>query len=257
MYGTPEALVIVGDLEVAPESVRVSSDRHAPIARAEVSLDRDFEGQVSIGQDLVVCMGYRGQGLMRMFRGRVREVSPGRVVSLVAQDRMRDLADVRIRQAFRNVTIQEVITWCFERAGVNSYTLSPAFLPRRHHFIVADETGLDVLRRAAETWSVPWDYYADADGTVWVMPWEESPRAQADPVVDLEYGDNLLSLEPRLAGTGTAEMLLTPVIQHSHRVVIRDDRLWHAEVLARVERVEHRLDEQGGRTRIEWTLLRT
>lgn len=257
MYGTPEAQVAVGDLEVAPESVRVSADRHSPIARAEVVLDRDFEGQVSIGQDLVVCMGYRGQALHRVFRGRVREVTPGRCITMVAQDRMRDLADVRIRQAFRNVTIHEVLTWCFERAGVNSYRASGAFLPRRHHFIVADETVLDILRRAIETWSVSWDYYADPDGTVWVMPWEECPRAQADPVADLEYGDNLIALEPRLAGTGTAEMELAPAIQHSSRVMIRDDRLWHAEVLARVERIEHHLDASGGRTRIEWTLLGT
>lgn len=255
MYGTPEAVVLIGDHETQPETVRVIADRHAPIARAEITLDRDFAGEVTVGQDLVVAMGYRGQALIPVFRGRVREASPMRVIRLVAQDRMRDLADQRITQAFRNVTLQEVITWCFERAGVDNYSMSPASLPRRHHFVMAREPVLEALRRAIQTWSVPWDTYSDSEGTIWVLPWEESPRARAEPVAELVYGENLLSLEPRLAGTGATEMVLMPAISHSHRVVIRDDRMWRAEALARVERVEHLMSPEGGRTRIEWTAL--
>lgn len=255
MYGTPAARVRIGDLEVTPESVRISSDRRAPIARAEIALDRDLSGRLEVGQDLVVALGYLGQALTPAFRGRIWELRPERLVRIVALDRMKDLTDVTIRQAFRNVTLQEVVSWCLEYAGVSDYTLSSRDTPRRHHFVAAQDTALDVLRRATQAWGVDWDCYADADGVVWVLPWEESPRAQAAPVAELEYGDDLTALEPRLQGTGMAETFLAPWVQHSHRVRLRDDRLWGAEVLVRVERVEHTVDSQRARTRIEWTLL--
>jgi hypothetical protein len=108
--------------------------------------------------------------------------------------------------------------------------------------------------RARETWRCDWDLYADSEGVVWFLPWEESSRAVADPPL-FEYGTNLLELTPSLVGPGTAEAWLAPGLVHSQRVRLRDDRLWHNEVEARVERVVHRIDGGGGRTRFEWVLL--
>jgi hypothetical protein len=260
-YGVPALQVLVNGVAMASVATCVVvSDRAAPIDRAEVALDRDVSAsaRVAEGDAVTVGMGFRGAALLRVFGGKVYSLEPGRLVTLTCLDRMRDLAGVRIKQAWRNVTPQEVITWCLERAGVDAYSLGSraASAQRRHHFLAADEPLPDVLRRVKEAWGLDWDQYADPAGAVHFLPWEESERALIAPVLNLQYGVNLLALEPRPQGTGIAETYLAPWVMHSHRITIRDDRLWGAEVTARVERATHTIDPQkGGRTRLEWTLL--
>lgn len=253
MYGTPDALVRLGDQELRPARLVLETGRRTSIGRLEAEFDRG-PGHVSLGDPLTLELGWVDGGRRLVFSGRVREIGPGRTIRIVALDRCRDLMDTPLRQAFRNCTLQEVATWCLERAGCDDFTLGTRRLGHRHHFLVCGEPALAALLRARETWRCDWDLYADSEGVVWFLPWEESPRAVADPPL-FEYGTNLLELTPSLVGPATAETWLAPGLVHSQRVRLQDDRLWHNEVEARIERVVHRIDGDGGRTRFEWVLL--
>ena len=258
-YGVPEAIVHVNDgEELSPVSVLVAGARMAPIGRAVVELDLEGEAlAVKAGDRIEVLLGYRETGVRRVFKGKVKVVDPGRVVRLTCLDRMQDLGEpeARIRQSFVSVTAQDVMSWCLERAGVDEFTLGAGATPRRHHFVCKNLSVLQVCKMVRESWGLDWDYYADPDGVVWFVPWAESPRALADPVLDLEYGVNITRWQPSTNSTGILETYLAPEVRHSDRIRITDDRLSGLRVVARVERATHELDKVGGCTRIEWTVL--
>jgi hypothetical protein len=254
MYGVPQCVVTIDSHNFEPASARVCFDRGAPIARAEIALDRDWEGRIAVGQKVAIAIGYRGKAPTTVFKGEITEIKPERLVHLTALDKCKKLRDTKVRLSLRNVTLQDVLASLLERAGIANYTLSTEPTPRRHHFLMANEGVLKGINQALSSWGKEWDCYADADEVIYILPWHESPRASVQPV-RLEYGTNLTKLKPELAGTGTAETFLLPEVSHSHRVLISDAHLWGDEVLARVERVEHYVDANCARTRLRWTLI--
>jgi hypothetical protein len=256
-YGTPRVHVVIGNQRVdSPTACRVELDRSAPIGRAEISVDREvLGGRVAVGQDVSLAMGFLGSSLFPVLSGKVMDLESGRLLKVVVHDKMRELTEAPVKLALRNVTCQEAVGACMSYLGLQA-VMSSTRTTRRHHFIAASIPGLEVLRRAREAWDLDWDAWATEKGEIWFGPWADSPRAKADLQLELEYGRNLLELTPRDASTGTCETFLSPWLRHSHRVSIRDTRLWQRQVTARVERVEHLVEQQrGGRTRIAWTLL--
>lgn len=263
-YGVPEVQFLLNGLELpVVVSLEVAGDRAAPIGRAVVTLDRDVPGvaEAKEGDSVSIALGFRGANLFPVFAGRVGGVEPARLVTLTCFDRMHELARTRIHQAWLNADVREIVTWCMERAGVNAHdlVLSAAEPPRQHHFVAANETVLEVLRRITETWSLDWNYFADSAGKIYFLPWAEVPWAQGESMLTLEYAQNLTVLEPRSGGRGLAETLLAPWLRHSAWMTLSDERLWGRRNMAvRCERVTHLVDrKKGGRTRIEWTLLET
>lgn len=259
-YGTPEIRVMVGGwLASNVASVQVVTDRAAPVGLAVVDLDlEDLPTPRPATSDLVtIDLGFAGGSLTRAFAGRVRATEPKRLLQLICHDRMRDLGDVFVREALRNVRLQDVVRRLLDRAGLPSdaYELSSAATTERHLFVAARKSALVLLEGARQAWGVPWDLYARADGRIVFAPWAETAEALAEPVLDLVYGENLLELTPRPEGTGTAASLLAPWVRSGHRVQLTDSRLWQRAVVARVERCTHQVAPAGGgRTRIEWTL---
>ncbi|MBM4394355.1 MAG: hypothetical protein FJ087_01540 [Deltaproteobacteria bacterium] len=261
-YGTPDIQVTIGG-QVMPAiaSVSVVADRRTPIARAEIELDRDRDAASDVTEQdpLEVALGFRGQVLRRVFRGRVHGTGPERLVGVTALDRMRELQGVRIRQAWRNANAQDVLAWSMRKAGVESFRLGAVQTSARHLFIAANEGFVDVVRRVRDAWSLDWDLSADPEGVVYCMPWAETPWAQAGIQLELEFGRNMTGFEPRTGGrTGSCETFLAPWLWHSHLVSILDQDLWGRWVTVRVERVEHKVtfkgSAKGGRTRIEWSM---
>lgn len=256
-YGVPEVRVMADGRELEGLAfVRVVSSRTQPVDR----LDAGFvavEHAPLEGERIAVAMGYRGQAPVVVFGGRVRDVAGTGPVDVMAQDVVRELRDdaARIRQAFRNATFAEVVRWSLGRVGVSKVVLGSAETARRHLFIAANEPALDVCQSALRTWGLDgWDLYGDAEGTVHIVPWAESTRALEEPVLDLEYGENVTEFEPRGERQGIVETWLAPWVRHSHRVRLRHESLWAGALVARVDQVEHAWDRRGGRTRVEWSV---
>jgi hypothetical protein len=254
-YGVPEVRVMAEGRELDGLAfVRVVSSRTSPVDRLEAGFVT-VAGAPLEGERIAVAMGYRGQAPTVVFGGRVRDVAGAGPVEVTAQDVVRELRDTRVRQAFRNATFAEVVRWSLQRAGVRTVVLGSAETPRRHLFIAANQPVLDVCRAAQRTWGLEdWDLYGAPDGSVYVVPWAESARALEEPVLDLEYGQNVTEFEPRGERQGIVETWLAPWVKHSHRVRLRHESLWPGALVARVDQVEHAWDRQGGRTRVEWSV---
>lgn len=259
-YGAPDIRVtIAGWTTARVASCVLTTDRSAPIGRAEISLDLEDLPTPSpaAGDAITVDLGFRGGDLVRAWEGRVRQTEPGRLFRIVGQDGIRDLADVVLTQAYRNVSLQDVARFLLERAGVSRFVLGTAKTDRQHLFVARGQGVLALLEEARRSWGVDWDLFTRArTGEVVFAPWAETAEALADSAAELEYGRNLVDLVARPEGTGTAETWAMPWLRAGHRVHITDARLWKAAEAVRCERVTHELmPRKGGKTRIEWTRL--
>ncbi len=256
--GATECRVLVDGVETVPSHVRTTDARTTPIGRAEITFEREGDVALQDGAPLEVWLGDGLTAAQRVFKGRIRGVLEGDRVGVLALDGMRDLRDVLLLQAFRNVDVHQVFQWAFERAGVTAYTLGSAKTRRSHHFICRNEPLLALFERARATWGLAsWDFYADADGEIWFLPWAEAPGALADPVAELVSGENLLDVQPRTIDLGTAETFVLPAIHHSDLVILEDTETWGRRATVRVERVSHEWTKDRARTRVEWAIPAT
>ncbi len=255
--GRPIVEVRVAGVEVVPARVEVTASRLAPVGRCMLALDRDQPETVTFSEisPVEVLMGRELAGVRPVFRGRVRQLSPEEQVHVIALDAMRDLRDVRVRQAFSQVTAQEVLAWVADRFGLALHAPSVP-TARRRHFVAASVPVTQLLRQVQQTWGLAdWDCWADVDGSVWMGPWSDTARARREPVAHLEWGRNLLEMTPSTGDTGVAETWLDEAIQHSTRVVLTDPRAWSGSRIARAERVTHTWAPGRARTRVEWAIL--
>lgn len=256
--GRPMTEVLVDGVVAACSRVEVSDSRLTPIGRTTLVVDLGQVAPVVLknGATIEVSQGYELTGLSKVFKGTIKMVDPGEVGhEVTALDKMAALDGLKVRRAFTNATFQEAVGSCLDEHQV-AHVLSSATTRRARHFVVPNLSLLQVLNAARGTWGVrDWDLWADVDGKVWCGPWAETERAKADPVGDLEWGSNLLAFEPSTAGSGVAETLLAPGLEHSRRVRLWHRNLWQGALTVRVDRATHIVDDGVPRTRFEWTLV--
>jgi hypothetical protein len=256
--GLPIAEVFVDGTRATCARVEVTDSRLTPIGRAILSIDKAQSERVVLRNRATVAigMGYQNTGLRKVFGGRIRHVDPGDVaVGVVALDAMADLEGMRVKRSFANASLQDVVRASLDEHQVR-HELASTETRRARHFVAPNLSLLQVLAAARTTWGAQdWDLWADVDGKVWFGPWAETARSKADPVGDLEYGSNLLAFEPSTRGTGMAETLLAPEIEHSRRVRLWHRDLWQGALTVRIDRATHVVvGDQVAKTRLEWTL---
>lgn len=256
--GPAIADVLIDGARAACARVETTDARLTPIGRATLTVDRAQAERVVLrnGVPVVIGMGYQNVGLRKVFGGRISHVEPAdEKIQVLALDGMAELATKRVRRAFTNATLQEAVGAALDEHQV-LHDLAAAETRRARHFVCPSQTLLEVLAAARTTWGAEaWDLWMDPDGRMWFGPWAETARAKADPVGDLEHGSNLLAFTPSTKGSGMAETLLAPDIEHSRRVRLWHRELWQGALTVRIDRATHVVESgQVAKTRLEWTL---
>jgi hypothetical protein len=259
-YIAPYVSVNIGGwLTDKTSRVRVTSSCLNPVDVAEVVIPTEGVKSVDIarGAPVVICMGYREKGVWPVFSGKVEDVAAERELVVYARDMMEMLRQTRITKSFVDTVPQEVLKYSLTKAGVKDYTLDKHIFPRKHHFIVKDLTVIQAIKLVNSTWSAERPFYFEPQGRFYWGKWEESARYNnGTPAATLEYGENILSLEPSDNETGILTTFLLPFIKHSSVVLIRDSRFWDTEALVKIERVTYSHGEQGTEMELQWRMLK-
>ncbi|MDR3561911.1 MAG: hypothetical protein P4N59_10820 [Negativicutes bacterium] len=257
-YVAPYATVAVGPWVTNKTSqIQVFSSRINALDTATISIPSEGVelGSITKGMPVSVEMGYREKGLWPTFSGKVFDVSSGRTVDLYCKDHMEDLRTTFITQTFVNASPQDIVKYGLIKAGVTDFQLGSTQLAKRHHFVASNLNVIQLIKMVNRTWNLTdWAFYFEPAGQFSWGPWEESSRYNNGlPVAILEYGKNLLDLEPSDQDYGTLKTFSLPFIQHSNLLLLRDQRFWDRDVTVRIERIEYLHSETTEMT-IEWRI---
>jgi hypothetical protein len=257
-YIAPAYQLNIGDLEIKKvTSLDVYSSRVNPIDYAEIALDVvEFNSSaVSTGQTVEIWLGYREKGLWKAFTGTVTDVSSMRTLTVKCKDAMESLRAKTITKTFVDCRPQDIVKYLLSMAGITDFTVCKATQARKHTFVSAAKTGVELIKLVNRSWDLDWDFYFEPEGSFYWGPWAESDRCRdGEEVVALEYGSNILDLRPSTDDTGILTTIMLPFLRHSELIKINDERFWGRDVIARIERIHHHYSTKG-RTEIEWTIV--
>lgn len=237
-------------------SMDVISSRINPCSLVRIYIDclnSDYQN-FQKGDPVNISLGYKEYGLWNVFNGFVIDVSRQRVIEIFTKDSMY-LLEKPITITFRNVTPQEIISYCLQQAGINQFILSSDTLPKKHCFICKNMLIIDIIKMINRSWNLTdWAFYFEPEGTFYWGPWQESARYQQGTITVFEYGKNIVKLIPSDQELGVLETLLVPFVRHSTIIEINDPKYWRRDVTARVDRIRHRIEQNKARTFIEWRI---
>lgn len=255
-YRSPASTVLIGRYELAvPPRWRVRSSRLSPIDVATIELD-NTSGTVPpivAGDPVEIWQGWRESGERQVFGGVVDGSDPGVVVKVECADAGRTLAQTQIARSWLDATPQEIVEDLAAAAGLQA-VVRLGDLPPRHRYLVSGQSLQQALRGVLRAWNVPtWDVWCQPDGSLYVGPWEQSPRYSPVPVLELERGVEILDLRVRGHRGGWCQTLALPELEHS-RVVRLIDTEFAGGVDVRIDAVTY-LQWPNARTELEWTKL--
>lgn len=256
-YRSPSSTVFVGAWQIAvPPRWRVRASRTTPLDVATIELD-NASGTVpaiSKGDSVQIWQGWRESGERQVFGGQVDGVEPGRVVRLECSDAGRRLATTQVVRSWLDATPQEIVEDLAAAAGIQAQ-VELRDLPRRHRYLVTGQALTQAIRGVLQAWGVPsWDCWCVPDGSLYVGPWERSPRYTAAPTVQLERGGQILNLRVRDHRAGWCETLALPGLEHSRTVTLIDSEFVSGPAVVRLDTVTY-LQWPNARTELEWTKL--
>lgn len=240
-FMAPTAEVIIGPWKTRKiHSVRVVSSRKAPIdlATIEIPIEGVSLDAIAEGMEVEIFLGYREYGLWLVFSGVVVDVSWGELVRISAKDGMEKLRETRIIQTFVDAQPREILRFCFERAGVANFEISQQELSRRHYFVAANQTVLQVQKLVNQTWDLDWEFYREPEGEVICRPWKETQRYQGGTSSALlEYGKNIFDLWTSDYQIGGVRTILLPMLRHGQIITLSDRRFWQTETEVKIDRI--------------------
>lgn len=256
-YRSPSSTVVIGQYEMTvPPRWRVKSSRTSPLDVATIELD-NTSGTVpaiAAGDVAEIWQGWRETVEARVFGGRVDGVEPGQIVRVECADAGRHLATTQVVRSWLDATPQEIVEDLAAAAGIEAI-VELRELPRRHRYLVSGQSLQQALRGVLKAWGVPgWDVWCQSDGTLYVGPWEKSPRYTAEPIVELERGVEILDLRVRGHRAGWCQTLALPQLEHSRVVRLIDTEFVGGGVVVRIDAVTY-LQWPNARTELEWTRL--
>lgn len=258
-YIAPVSVAVIGPWASRKlQSVKIVSSRLNPTDTAEIYLPSGgvATGAIKKGMPVNLSLGYIEKGLWTAYSGAVEDISWGRIIAIYCRDKMERLRQTKITQSFIDATPQDVLQFALRQAGIEQVTLSSQVLPRKHHFIACGVSVIQLIKLVNSTWELEdWAFYFEPNDAFYWGPWQESGRYNGgQPMAALEYGRNILDLQPSDHETGVLKTFSLPFIRHSHLLILKDKRFWSKEVLVRVERICYTHGEKATGMVIEWRI---
>ena len=184
-----------------------------------------------------------GGELKAVFSGAIDRVNP----PYRARDKMGELMQQPVREAFQNVLPQEVLSYALQKFGVTKVSLTTKRFNRKN-FVASVPSFYELINQVNIAWGVEYDGYFDMEET---FHWHE--QKQQNQLHVFAYGENIINIE--FDGIqGTILTIPVPDIQHSQLIGIEHPEVEANEAI--VDTVHHFTNSSGGlRTEIFFTAV--
>ncbi|MCC5911315.1 MAG: hypothetical protein JJT76_12840 [Clostridiaceae bacterium] len=223
-----------------------------PIDLADIKIPLESKGEIQKGMTVNIKAGYREKGMWTVFSGKVHEVLPGKSSILRCKDKMADLKEKPIRCFFTEAVPQDVIKYCLNINGIQSFQLSGREFSKKP-FTASGINAVEVIKEVNRTWNVNFVFYFDLQGRFFWGEVEESERYQRDIIPVLEYGRNIIEHRMNDEGEGILETIILPEISHSSKIKIIDPRFFAGEKLVEIKKLHLHHQQKKARMVLQWS----
>lgn len=183
---------------------------------AKVRFTEQFQDNISIPrrEPALIELGYDGS-FEEVFQGYV--VSPyntgGSQDEIILKDAMILLEETMITNTFLQVTPQEILTFCLNKAGITDIRITSKMYPKKSIVPIVRKNVISVIETIQSVWKIKEPFFFSSG----VFYWGERP--EQSKVYEFEYAENIISLE-RSGGLWELETISAPFIRHSHKIMV-------------------------------------
>ena len=188
---------------------------------AKVRFTQQFNEKISLSkkEKALIELGYEGV-FDEVFEGYVvNPMSEGSYSNeIVLKDDMIHLEETYITNTFLEVTPQEMLRFCLNKAGITNVQISSKTYQKKKVVPIFKKNVISVVEEIHSLWKIKEEFYFLGGVFYWGV------KSEQKKVYEFEYGVNIISLD-RTGGAWELETVSTPFIKHSQKIIIRHPKI--------------------------------